>query len=274
MANEPFLKWPGGKRWLALKYAHLFPTQFDRYVEPFLGGGAVFFRLAPAKSLLADANEELINAYRCVRSDAPTIEGRLRSLHKAHDVDLYYQMRDVVPRTPLGRAVRFLYLNRTCFNGLYRVNKKGQFNVPIGSKTEVAYAEGTLKAASKLLRRASLRAADFEETIDETGRGDFLFVDPPYTVMHNTNNFIKYNAHLFSWADQERLAKAVRRAASRGAQVMLSNADHRSVRELYKGFGKHHHLDRATILAADAGRRVVTTELLVSNVGARDPYRR
>lgn len=266
MPTEPFLKWPGGKRWLVSRYGHLFPKACTRYVEPFLGGGAVFFQLAPRKALLTDVNGELINAYRCIRSHAREIDRRLAILNRLHSKRVYYDTRASEPRTLVGRAVRFLYLNRTCFNGLYRVNRAGQFNVPMGSKTEVAYPPGFLLKVAAALKGATFRAGDFESVVDGTGEGDLLFVDPPYTVMHNNNNFRKYNAHLFSWADQERLAAAVRRAAARGVDVMVSNADHESVRRLYRGFGQHLRLERATVLAASVEHRCGTTELLITRI--------
>jgi hypothetical protein len=144
MEIEPFLKWPGGKRWLVTRHAALFPSDYERYVEPFLGSGAVFFHLAPRRALLADANPELINTYRCVRTAAATIERRLASLHERHGTKLYYEIRSSQPTKLIDRAVRFLYLNRTCFNGLYRVNRAGRFNVPMGSKTTVKFEPGYL----------------------------------------------------------------------------------------------------------------------------------
>ncbi len=261
---EPFLKWPGGKRWLALQHGALFPREFHRYIEPFLGGGAVFFSLRPARAILADSNSELVNAYSCLKDSPEVIDRRLRRLHARHGRRLYYKMRAMVPRSALGRAVRFLYLNRTCFNGIYRVNQKGEFNVPIGSKTLVQYSDGYLLSVSNSLRTASIRVADFEETISKAGSGDFVFVDPPYTVMHNNNNFIKYNANLFSWVDQVRLSSVIRRAASRGAMIMLSNADHSSIRALYRDFGHHYRVARSSVLAAESDRRCKTTELVIT----------
>ncbi len=273
MAIEPFLKWAGGKRWLVSRFAHLFPATFDRYIEPFLGSGAVFFHLRPTRALLSDTNAELINTYRAVRLHATEIAGRLAKLHAAHGKAQYYAMRSSQPKSRLDRAVRFLYLNRTCFNGLYRVNRNGHFNVPLGSKIDVAFPDGALESAARALAGALLRTADFEDIVDGTGPGDLLFVDPPYTVMHNSNNFVKYNAHLFSWDDQKRLAAAVRRAAARGSAIVLSNADHASVRQLYRGFGTHLRLDRPTRLAADSRCRTETTELLVTALpkGTRGP---
>ncbi len=262
--TEPFLKWPGGKRWLVQRYATLFPTTYRRYFEPFLGGGAVFFYLSPPRTVLSDSNPDLINAYKCIRDYPDIIDRRLRSLHAHHDSRLYYRMRAMKPRSDIGRASRFIYLNRTCFNGIYRVNRQGEFNVPMGSKDLVKYPDGYLSLISERLGSASIKVGDFEDTIDSSGKGDFVFVDPPYTVMHNNNNFIKYNSKLFSWTDQIRLASALRRAVSRGAKIMLSNADHISVRTLYCKFGYHHKVDRSSVLAAESARRLRTSELLIT----------
>ena len=264
--TEPFLKWPGGKRWLVQQHPSLFPSRYERYVEPFLGGGSVFFHLAPPNAVLADTNQDLINAYQCLKDDAKSIERRLAKLQREHGRDLYFRIRATRPTSSLGRAVRFLYLNRTCFNGIYRVNLKGDFNVPMGSKTLVEYPADYLQTIGAHLRNASLCVADFEKTIDNVKAGDFVFVDPPYTVMHNNNNFVKYNSSLFSWEDQQRLAGAIKRASSRGVAVMLSNADHHSVRALYKDFGHHIRVKRSSILAANPMHRRETTELIVTNV--------
>jgi DNA adenine methylase len=266
---EPFLKWPGGKRWLVRQYASLFPSQYRRYLEPFLGGGAVFFHLTPRRAVLSDANSDLVNAYECLKTHAPVIGKRLSDLQHRHNSALYYRIRATRPTDSVEQAVRFLYLNRTCFNGIYRVNLRGEFNVPIGSKDLVAYPKNYLEGVAASLRRASIRVADFEETIDKAKADDFVFVDPPYTVMHNNNNFVKYNARLFSWTDQLRLASAVKRAARRGAAIMVSNADHNSVRELYGNFGIHHHVNRFSVLSADLMHRRRTTELLITSYPLR-----
>jgi DNA adenine methylase len=262
---EPFLKWAGGKRWLIQRHRDLFPTDYVRYVEPFLGGGAVFLGLLPKRALLADSNEELINAYRCVRSAPVSIDLGLRSLQKRHTSRTYYRIRAMGLSEPVPRAIRFIYLNRTCFNGLYRVNRQGEFNVPIGTKTQVEYPGGYLDEVSRALHGAELHVADFECILDKAGDGDFVFLDPPYTAMHNANNFIKYNAALFSWQDQLRLAAAAQRAASRGAAVMVTNADHAAVRSLFRELGTQHTVERASVLASKAAYRRPTTELIVTS---------
>ena len=209
-----------------------------------------------------------VNAYQCLKKHAKAIDKRLSDLQRKHNDTLYYRIRETRPTGAIEQAVRFLYLNRTCFNGIYRVNLRGEFNVPIGTKDRVAYPDDYLQDIAACLRHASIRVADFENTLDKAEADDFVFVDPPYTVMHNNNNFVKYNAKLFSWTDQLRLASAVKKAVRRGAAVMVSNADHQSVRELYRDFGTHHRVDRTSILAADFLHRRKTTELLITSYRA------
>lgn len=262
---EPFLKWPGGKRWLVSRHSELFPKKYKRYFEPFLGGGAVFFSLLPAQGSLSDSNAELVNAYRCLKASYTEIDRGLTRYQERHCSDFYYKVREEQPSDPLKRAIRFLYLNRTCFNGIYRVNLDGVFNVPIGTKTTVSFEKGYLKTVAAALKRVTIRVRDFEDAIDDAKQGDFVYVDPPYTVMHNNNGFVKYNAKLFSWPDQSRLASALKSANARGVLIMLSNADHPSVRALYEGFGTPQTLSRHSVLSADSNFRRGATELLITN---------
>jgi DNA adenine methylase len=263
---EPFLKWPGGKRWLVKNHSDMFPNTYGKYIEPFLGGGAVFFALAPRDAYLSDLNEELVNAYNRIKGDRLKIEKGLARFQARHNSDFYYRVRDnSSPTDPIARAIRFLYLNRTCFNGIYRVNKHGDFNVPIGTKDAVSFEEGYLEKVALSLKNARIRRRDFAVAIGKANENDFVFVDPPYTVMHNNNGFVKYNAQLFSWADQARLATAIKAAAERGVMIMMSNANHESVRSLYNGFGNHYILTRSSVLAGDPDKRRSATELLVTN---------
>lgn len=262
---EPFLKWAGGKRWLVQRHESFLPKRFNRYIEPFVGSGAVFFFLLPHRATLTDSNKELIETYRAVREAPRRIHAHLKVYQAKHCREFYYTMRETIPDDPIERAGRFIYLNRTCFNGLYRVNRQGIFNVPIGGKTLVEFPEGYLEGVGEALRHTLLRVSDFENVIDNAKSGDFLYIDPPYTVKHNTNNFIKYNASLFSWDDQVRLATAIRRAGERGVLIMLSNANHNSISTLYQHFGRHHHLNRSSVLASNSDHRGATTELLITN---------
>jgi DNA adenine methylase len=265
---EPFLKWPGGKRWLTSRHLGMFPKTYGKYIEPFLGGAAVFFALSPEDAHLSDANPELINAYNRIKKDRLKVERGLARYQKKHSSEFYYKVRDRRLTDPVARAARFLYLNRTCFNGIYRVNKEGKFNVPIGTKDTVSFEEGYLEKVERALKHARVKTRDFAIAIGYANEGDFVFIDPPYTVMHNNNGFVKYNAQLFSWKDQARLATAIKAAANRGALIMMSNADHASVKTLYSDFGTHHILTRPSVLASDPGRRGNATELLVTNYPA------
>ncbi len=264
---KPFLKWAGGKRWLVSRYSSLFPTTFNTYYEPFLGSAAVFFHLLPNKAVLADKNLDLIEAYRAIRTDYQGVLENLQHHARNHNEDYYYKLRNRLPKTSTSKAARFVYLNRTCFNGIYRVNKNGEFNVPRGTKNSVLFPDDDFGIVSKVLQNCELICDDFEAVVSRAKKGDFIYADPPYTVQHNNNNFIKYNELLFSWQDQERLAQALFQARDRGVMVIMSNADHLSIKALYRGFGKIIRVTRHSILAADSLKRKETTELIITNLG-------
>lgn len=230
---KPFLKWAGGKRWFVANHSDLLPNKFNRYIEPFLGSGAVFFHLRPKRALLGDYNQELIDTYQALKQNWSLVYRYLREHHRNHSSNYYYKIRASERESLASRAARFIYLNRTCWNGLYRVNQKGIFNVPIGTKDSVIFEDDCFDKVSAALQRAKLYACDFEDLIDKAKEGDLVFVDPPYTVRHNHNAFIKYNEKLFSWFDQERLFYALKRAQKRGAHIVGTNAYHQCVRDLY-----------------------------------------
>lgn len=260
---EPFLKWAGGKRWFAARHLDLLPQNFERLLEPFLGSGAMFFALQPEMAIVSDLNVDLIDCYEAVRDDPSAITEGLRIHQKKHSKDHYYAVRGTVPGCKIERAVRFLYLNRTCWNGLYRVNKKNEFNVPIGTKSSVILASDDFHAVSVALKSAKIMKSDFELTLAGAGPGDFAFVDPPYTVKHNLNGFLKYNDKIFSWEDQVRLRDAVQDAAKRGAKVLVTNGNHTSVQELYANVGRMDVVSRASVLAANSRHRSATSELVI-----------
>lgn len=263
---KPFLNWAGGKRWLVSGHSQLLSFADTRLVEPFVGSGAVYFHLQPQSAVLADSNEQLIEAYVAVRDEPEKVLDALRMHQREHSEAHYYRVRSSDPRTTATRAARLIYLNRTCFNGLYRVNLQGQFNVPKGSKGAVLLPDDDFFAWAALLSGAKLVAQDFETTLSEVGGGDFVYADPPYTVNHNVNNFAKYNQRIFSWADQLRLSDLLSAATQKGARVILSNADHPSVRALYVSEGwTCVTVSRHSRLAASSIHRKPTTEILVSN---------
>jgi DNA adenine methylase len=254
MVEAP-LKWAGGKRWLVRKFPELFEVEFDRYIEPFLGSGAVYFHLSPARALLSDKNTELINLYASIKADPLGLLALMSEHARLHSESHYYATRSSTPNTRLGRAARFLYLNRTCWNGLYRENKKGQFNVPIGTKNTVVFPNETFEDVAETLRGADLTSGDFVGLLELATQGDLVFVDPPYTVRHNNNGFIKYNEQIFSWEDQVRLARSVELAAERGAKVIVTNALHDSVVDLYRHLGGSFRVGRHSVLAGASNAR-------------------
>jgi DNA adenine methylase len=264
--SDPFLKWAGGKRWLVAQRPEWLRPEASRHVEPFLGSGAVFFRAEPTKAILSDLNAELIETYVALREHPVDVWRNLQEHQRQHSAEYYYRIRAMVCRTPVTRAARFIYLNRTCFNGLYRVNLRGEFNVPKGTKNAVLLPNDDFASVSMVLRRAKLCACDFSTTISVAGEGDFLYVDPPYTVRHNANNFLKYNEQIFSWHDQQRLAKDLALAAKRGASILMSNADHSCIHRLYaESVWQQIPVHRFSKLASSAEHRKATTELVVSN---------
>lgn len=259
----PFLKWAGGKRWLTKRELEFVPAEYDTYIEPFLGSAAVFFYLRPRKAILADKNPLLIETYKAIRSDWRAIERQLSSYVGQHSDEFYYEERARRRLTPHTRAAQLIYLNRTCWNGLYRVNLNGKFNVPRGTKDEVILPTDDFEKIGGALKNAQLRTSDFVDTIRMAQRGDFIFADPPYTVKHNMNGFVKYNENIFSWKDQIRLRDALDRAMTRGVQFSMTNADHYTVRELYKDFPFIEKVPRNSVLAGKSEARTSTTELLV-----------
>lgn len=261
---SPFLKWAGGKRWFARKYLEVFPAHYKCYYEPFLGSGAVFFALNPSQAVLTDINHELINAYCVVKNNWTELIKYLHIHNFGHSREHYYLTRDYSKEeNSIKRAANFLYLNRTCWNGLYRVNLKGQFNVPIGTKTKVLLPNDNFEACSIALNSAKLAVCDFEQIIDKAAEDDLLFVDPPYTVKHNNNCFIKYNEKLFAWSDQIRLRDSLLKAKLRGVKIVATNAAHESIKELYQDFFEVEEVWRQSVIAGNNSFRKQCSELLI-----------
>lgn len=256
--SPPLLKWPGGKRKILDALLPLIPKHFKRYYEPFMGGGALFFALQPTKAHLSDKNAELIHAYTQVRDCPDEVIRELRNLR--NNERAYYRIRSNLPASDAARAARFIYLITLAFNGIYRVNLRGEFNVPYGRKTHFDPCdEKRICAASELFKTASIREQDFEDALIGAKHGDLVYLDPPYTVAHGNNGFVKYNAKIFSWEDQLRLARAAKDLAARGCTVIVSNADHASIRKLYGGF-ESVEVERHSIIAASGDFRSRITE--------------
>jgi DNA adenine methylase len=261
----PFLKWAGGKRWFVNRYLDTVPVQFDRYIEPFLGSGALFFALKPRRAILSDVNAELIATFGAIRANWKGVVALLREYQGLHSNKFYYRARSSQPKSAHARAAKFIYLNRTCWNGLYRVNKRGQFNVPIGTRQNVVLSTDDFCEVSTALKRASLVTSDFEPIIRQARRGDLIFADPPYVTAHSQNGFLKYNEKLFCWNDQVRLRDSLREARERGVQVLATNADCPLIRGLYEGDFTTRVVTRSSAIASSATRRGVRAELVITS---------
>lgn len=257
---RPLLKWPGGKRSLAKHILPIFPTKFNRYFEPFVGGGAVFFSLLPSRAVISDADPDLINCYVQIRDFPREVIARLSKLENSEEA--YYRIRATEPRSGVGRAARLVYLSTLAFNGIYRLNLAGKFNVPYGRKTHLEVCDtDKIYRASAALEGVKLHCSDFEVAVASARRGDLVYLDPPYTVAHRNNGFVKYNAKIFSWFDQERLARVARELVRRGCSVVISNADHESILGLYQGF-KVQRVYRPSNISARSGSRGRISECL------------
>ncbi|WP_448235560.1 DNA adenine methylase [Microbacterium paulum] len=260
---QPFISWAGSKRKLLDQITPHLPTSYDRYFEPFLGGGSLFLHLRPSTAFLNDACLPLVETWRAVKRNPSGVhrEATRRPLEKAD----YYIARAERGGGYLQRAGRFVYLNKGAFNGLYRVNLRGEFNVPWGApKSGFVCDLANLKEVSEVLNgaNATITHGDFADVLRHAGSGDLAFVDPPYVTSHNNNGFVAYNEKIFSWSDQERLAETARASVRRGATVLVTNAHHDSVTALYPDF-ETVVIERASTLAASKEKRGRTSEVLM-----------
>ena len=234
---SPFVQWPGGKRKLSSKILKIFPSNFGEYYEPFVGGGAMFFTLAPSmskKAHLSDMNPDLINAYKVIKTDPKGLIKKLRLHKKNHSRGYYLEMRKWNFKKPVSLAARFLYLNKTCWNGLYRVNKQGQFNVPIGINISLdgICDEQNILNASKILKKATIKKISFENI--EPKKNDLIYCDPPYDGV-----FTQFTKEGFDEGSHLLLKEACLDWHNRGAHVIISNSNTKLIRSLYsrnKGF--------------------------------------
>lgn len=260
---KPFLKWAGGKRALLPKLLKLMPSSYTRYYEPFLGGGSVFFALGPKRANIADINAELINTYRVVRDKPEELISTLAKFN--YNKVEYYRVRELEEKNSLNRAARFIYLNRSCWNGLYRVNKLGHFNVPFGRyEMPRLFDPKNIFAVSKALKQAVISTSTFTSTLKKPKKDDFVYCDPPYTVAHDKNGFLGYNEKIFSWDDQLQLKQLIDGLTDSGSFVMVSNACHESIKQLYKDY-KQIVVKRSSTIAGKTSARSSVNELVILN---------
>ncbi len=243
---QPFLKWAGGKSQLLVQFEQYFPADFEQYLEPFVGGGAVFFHLYNqgriTRATLSDSNSELVNCYRTIRDDVEELIQLLGEHQEKHSREHYYRTRSLdrqrkIQLSSVERAARMIYLNRTCYNGLWRVNRKGEFNVPMGRyKNPRIQDANNLRAVSHALRNVEIITEDFRQVLDRAQAGDFVYFDPPYVPLNETSSFTSYTAGDFGLQEQQQLAEVYKALSDKGCLVMLSNSDTPIVRELYAAF--------------------------------------
>ncbi len=266
MSDLPILlKWPGGKRALLKHLTPFAPDSFYRYYEPFVGSGALFFALEPQNARLSDANEELINCYIEVRDNPKEIIANLAKMRNTRED--YYKIRASVPTEQITRAARFIYLMTLSFNGLYRVNLQGKFNVPYNHKTHLNPCDkDRILKTSQALSTAQITHCDFELAVEDANSCDFVYFDPPFAISHKQCSFVRYNDEIFSWKDQIRLAKIAHSLTCRGCHVLISNVDHPSILELYQDLGFHaQHITRFSVIAAKSKHRGQIIEYLFYN---------
>jgi DNA adenine methylase len=272
---KPFVKWAGGKTQILLKLKEFLPNSYNTYFEPFLGGGALFFSLSPNKAILNDQNSELICAYQCFKDRKLTylLKKELKGHEENHSEAYFYQIRSLDQsadflNTPIHvRAARMIYLNKACFNGLYRVNSKGYFNVPFGKKIKVnTFDEDNFDAISDYFSSHEIHFfnQDYQETVANAKKGDFVYFDPPYDVYPNKSGFVDYGKDGFGKEEQIRLRNCAIDLTKKGVKVMLSNHNTPLINELYNSFTIH-VIDAKRMINSNAEGRGFVQEVIVTN---------
>lgn len=269
LSAKPFVKWAGGKRQLLPQLLDNIPQRFNAYYEPMIGAGALFFSLQADKSYISDTNQQLIECYQTIKCDVEALIEDLKT-HR-YEPDYYYALRDA-DRSPffdnwttLKRSSRFIYLNRTCFNGLYRVNSKGYFNVPIGRYQNPKICDAdNLRRVSRALQETEIAVASFESTLDEVSTGDFVYLDPPYAPLNKTSNFTQYTKDSFGQDMQVALRDYCNRLTSKGVHFLQSNSSTPLIHELYSGYSIV-EVNAARAINSKGSKRGNVTELLIKN---------
>lgn len=265
---HPFLKWAGGKRRILPYLRSFLPTDAKNriYREPFLGAGSLFFDLEPPKAFLSDANQHLIMVYKSVRDFPDLVHRYLLDHAKNHSEGYYYHTRDIYndAEHSAAQAARFIYLNKTCYNGIFRVNQKGRFNVPYGQyETMPIPSLDNLRRASAALQGKEISASTFEQALESVSKGEFIYLDPPYPPLNGTSCFTHYTSDKFSEKEQEKLSEVARTLDTAGCLFMLSNADVPKIRRLYTGFNLHSLPVTRSITCKKVRQKV--RELIITN---------
>lgn len=274
LKGKPFVKWAGGKRQILDKLIKYVPEDFNTYYEPFVGGGALFFELSPKNAVINDSNEELINVFRCIKDEEKLTKmcNELNHHEANHSEEYYYKIRNIDRDknkfnrlSDYKRAARTIYLNKACFNGLYRVNSKGEFNVPFGKKLKVNTYDGQnigIIHAYLNFNNIKILSIDFEEAVKDAKEGDFIYFDPPYDS--DTSTFNSYTEDGFSKDEQIRLSNVFKNLSDRGCYVMLSNHNTVLINELYKDFYIHKITAKRNI-NSNGKKRGKVEEVIITN---------
>ena len=273
---KPFVKWAGGKRQLIPILNESLPESFGTYYEPFLGGGALLFHILTErngqKCSISDLNSDLVLAYTTIRNRIDELISSLKTHernYKKKSKSYYYSVRESNPRSEIEKTSRLLFLNRTCFNGLYRVNSKGKFNVPLGKYTNPNIVnEENLRSVSGILQssRVSIKCRDFEAVLRDAKKGDLVYFDPPYQPVSDTANFTSYTNKDFTYDDLDRLAKLCKKLDSKGCNVLLSNSDSKEVEDIFSSKSwKVSKIQANRSINSNSKKRTGHFELLIKN---------
>lgn len=263
---KPFLKWAGGKRWLKKEIDGLVNiNNYQNYHEPFVGGGAILFHLKPENAFISDANKELIDTYLSIKENPHIVIENLKKFKK--DKESYYLIRAQKIENNFERAAQFIYLNKMSFNGIYRVNAKGGYNVPYGYREKYDFDYENILLVSEFLQNITIQHCDFQDSLNNIRENDLVFLDPPYTIAHNLNGFVQYNQKIFSLEDQYRLTNAIDQIKERGATYILTNAAHVKVKEIFdKENDSLLEISRASVVGGKNSTRGQYSEYLFTNL--------
>lgn len=262
---QPFLRWAGGKRWLVSRLrSKLDISQFTSYHEPFIGGGAMLFSFLPENAFISDVNEQLMQAYLIMKENPEAIIEFIQALRT--DEETYYRVRSMAPQNEIEAAGRFIYLNRTSFNGIYRVNLRGEYNVPWGKKLNYQFDYENLRKVGKYLQKVEISHGDFELCLEHVRENSLVFLDPPYIMSKNNNVFLKYNQRAFSEQDQERLADMIEEIKRRGAFYILTNSNHEKVIETFDKGDNRIELTRTSLIGGTNAKRGAYEECIFTNL--------
>jgi len=262
---KPFLRWAGGKRWLKKEISDLITiNKYENYHEPFIGGGAILFHLKPKKAFISDSNKELIDTYLAIKEDPITIIEKLKEFKK--DKESYYKIRSEFFDNRFDKAAKFIFLNQLSFNGIYRVNANGGYNVPYGNRDHFQFDFENILLVSDFLKNVTIKHCDFEESLNNIKMGDLVFLDPPYTIAHNLNGFVQYNQKIFSLEDQYRLSQAINKIKEKDAFYILTNAAHAKVKEIFNKNDTIKEISRVSVVGGKNSLRGQYSEYLFTNL--------